>query len=100
MTDDEFVIWVDADGFSATRTIEYEANQQPPMHAHEFDARLLVTSGELTMALDDGDVVLRTGDECEVPAGTSHSEQGGPDGATVILATRSAVARSVVRRAG
>lgn len=88
MTDDDFASWVASDGYSATRPMTYEPNQQPPMHAHEFDARLLVTSGELTMALDDGDVVLRTGDECEVPAGTSHSEQGGPDGATAILATR------------
>lgn len=88
MTPDEFAAWVDADGFSAPRPMTYEPNQQPPMHAHDFDARLLVTGGELTMALEDEAVVLRPGAECDVPAGTLHSEQGGPSGATAILATR------------
>lgn len=88
MTDDEFAAWADDDGFSAPRLMTYEPNQKPPMHAHDFDARLLVTGGELTMALDDGAVVLLPGAECDVPAGTLHSEQGGPSGATAILATR------------
>ena len=88
MTDDEFAAWVDADGFSAPRPKTYEPNQKPPMHSHDFDARLLVTGGALTMALDTGAVELRPGDECDVPSGTRHSEQGGPDGATAILATR------------
>ncbi|MEO6652030.1 MAG: hypothetical protein ABIP17_05170 [Ilumatobacteraceae bacterium] len=92
MTHDEFTAWVEGDGFSPTRSMSYEPDQRPPMHAHEFDARLLVTGGELTMALADGSIVLRAGDECDVPTGTVHSEQGGPDGATAILATRDATA--------
>ncbi len=92
MTHDEFAAWVDADGFSVPRPMTYEPNQKPPMHAHDFDARLLVTSGELTMALDDGAVVLRPGDECDVPKGTLHSEQGGPSGATSVLSTRDTAA--------
>jgi len=92
MTHDEFAARLDGDGFSLPRPMTYEPNQKPPMHAHEFDARLLVTGGELTMALDDGAVVLGPGAECEVPAGTLHSEQGGPSGATAVLATRDTAA--------
>jgi quercetin dioxygenase-like cupin family protein len=57
-------------------------------HAHEFDARLLVLEGAMTIALESGERTYRTGDIFEMPAGRRHSETAGPDGARYIAGRR------------
>lgn len=87
-TFDEFAVRARADGFVEPRAVEYAPNADPEMHAHDFDARVLITDGELHMALDDTVLVLGPGQECNVPAGTLHSERTEAMGAVGFLATR------------
>ena len=54
-------------------------------HAHDFDARIMVLSGEITLTRDNKPQTFRAGDHCEVPAGCVHAEQVGPEGVAYIV---------------
>ncbi|HXT78433.1 MAG TPA: cupin domain-containing protein [Acetobacteraceae bacterium] len=53
-------------------------------HAHDFDARIMVLGGEITVVRDGKPETFRAGDHCEVPAGCMHGEQVGPEGVAFI----------------
>jgi quercetin dioxygenase-like cupin family protein len=53
-------------------------------HAHDFDARIMVLSGEITLVREGKPETFRAGDHCEVPAGCVHTEQVGPEGVAYI----------------
>jgi quercetin dioxygenase-like cupin family protein len=57
-------------------------------HAHEFDARLLVLDGAMTIAAQGDERTYRAGDIFEMPAGRPHSETAGPDGAHYLAGRR------------
>ena len=59
-----------------------------PTHAHEFDARLLVLEGAMTIAAEGGERTYQAGEIFEMPAGRQHSEIAGPDGARYIAGRR------------
>ncbi|HQT75566.1 MAG TPA: cupin domain-containing protein [Rhodopila sp.] len=58
--------------------------QQPgsaeDMHAHDFDARIMVLAGEITVTRNGTSDVFHAGDHCEIPAGCQHTTKVGPDG--------------------
>ena len=53
-------------------------------HAHDFDARIMVLGGEITITRDGKPEAFRAGDHCEVPAGCMHAETVGPEGVAYI----------------
>jgi quercetin dioxygenase-like cupin family protein len=53
-------------------------------HAHEFDARIMVLGGEITLVREGKPETFRAGDHCEVPAGCMHTECVGPEGVAYI----------------
>ena len=57
-------------------------------HAHEFDARLLVLEGAMTIAAEGGEQTYRAGETFEMPAGRQHSETAGPDGVRYLAGRR------------
>jgi quercetin dioxygenase-like cupin family protein len=59
-----------------------------PEHQHEFDARLLVLEGEMTIARDGGEEVYHAGDTFAMTAGCLHTERGGPDGVRYLAGRR------------
>ena len=63
-------------------------------HAHDFDVRIMVLGGEITLIRDGKPETFRAGDHCEVPAGCVHGEQVGPEGVAYIAgkASRRAIA--------
>lgn len=61
----------------------------PEPHTHDFDARLLVTGGSITLTIDGQSTTYTAGDHCEVPNGTIHTEKVGPDGVQLVVAKRS-----------
>ncbi|HEY8288961.1 MAG TPA: cupin domain-containing protein [Acetobacteraceae bacterium] len=64
------------------------ANQVNPEHAHDFDARVLVTEGEIKITFADGARTYAAGDWCEVPAGRRHAEEAGPRGVSYVAGRR------------
>lgn len=88
MKEPEFRKYLENLGYDAPVERVYEPNLSGTMHTHEFSACLLVTSGKLLLALENGTVSLLPGDTCEVVAGVSHDERTDSEGASVLLAKK------------
>jgi quercetin dioxygenase-like cupin family protein len=67
---------------------EIAANTVNEDHTHDFDAQVLVLDGEITITRGGKAQTFRTGDSCEVPAGTVHAEQIGPEGVRYLAGRR------------
>ncbi len=65
-----------------------DADALNPEHAHEFDARLLVLEGAMTITADGREHTYRAGDSFAMAAGCRHSERGGPDGVRYLAGRR------------
>ena len=64
-----------------------------PEHAHEFDARLLVLEGGMTIAAEGSERTYRAGETFAMSRGCRHSERSGPEGARYLAGRRYPVAR-------
>ncbi|HUB43849.1 MAG TPA: cupin domain-containing protein [Acetobacteraceae bacterium] len=65
-------------------SVTMQPNQVKADHAHDFDARLMVVAGEMTVDFGDRRETYATGDTFAVPLGHRHAEHAGPAGATYI----------------
>ena len=75
------------DGYEiVARTME--PNTTNPEHAHEFDARVMVVAGEMTLARDGTSRAYHPGETFEITHGHRHAEIAGPDGASYIAGRR------------
>ena len=50
------------------------------MHAHDFDARIMVLGGEITIGRDGKIETFKAGDCCEIPETCQHTAKVGPEG--------------------
>jgi quercetin dioxygenase-like cupin family protein len=55
------------------------------LHAHDFDARIMVLGGEITLVRDGVAETFRAGECCEVPAGCMHATKAGPEGVALLV---------------
>ena len=67
---------------------EMAPNTVNPDHSHDFDAQVLVLDGEITIVRGGKAQTFHAGDSCEVPAGTIHAEQVGPQGVRYLAGRR------------
>lgn len=65
-----------------------DANTTNPEHSHEFDARLLVLEGELTITREGRAQLYSAGDTFAMTAGCRHTERSGPEGARYLAGRR------------
>jgi quercetin dioxygenase-like cupin family protein len=82
-----------ANGYAEVLDRRMEANAVNPGHAHEFDARLLILDGKMTIASEDQERTYRAGDTFSMVAGCRHAERAGPDGARYLAGRRYPTAR-------
>ncbi len=54
-------------------------------HAHDFDLRIMVLGGEITLTRDGSSTTFKSGDCCEIPEGCQHTTQVGPEGVAYVL---------------
>src|SRR5271170_437524 len=66
-----------------------EANDD---HSHDWDARVMVIGGEITITREGKAETFRVGDSCAVAAGEMHAEHIGPQGVAYIAGRRAAAA--------
>ena len=59
-----------------------------PEHAHEFDARLLILEGEMTILCGGEERTYGAGDTFAMTAGRRHTERSGPQGVRYLAGRR------------
>ena len=96
MTRAEFEAELRRDGYEV-REGEIEPNVHREAHAHEFDARVLVLDGSITLVFGKERVTYGPGDSCGVPAGTAHEEHTDADGVRYVSGRRSASPRATAQ---
>jgi len=75
-------------GYAEVVDRRMEANAVNPEHHHEFDARLLILEGALTITRDGDERTYRAGDSFAMSAGCRHAERCGPEGARYLAGRR------------
>ena len=55
-----------------------EPMEAKPQHTHDFDAKILVLDGEITILTGEQSTTYRKGDIYSLAAGTMHTEVVGP----------------------
>ena len=83
----EFEVELRREGYRVVNS-SLKPNMADPNHCHDFDAKILVLGGELTITRDNKPETFRAGDHCEVPAGSMHAEQVGPEGVAYVAGRR------------
>jgi len=84
----EFETECRAQGYHEIIDRRMDANTTNPEHSHEFDARLLVLEGEMTIAREGKTELYRASDTFAMTAGCRHTEQTGPEGARYLAGRR------------
>ena len=57
-------------------------------HAHDYDARVHVLKGQITIDAPSGSEILLEGEERLIEAGTRHTEATGPEGVVLLVGCR------------
>jgi quercetin dioxygenase-like cupin family protein len=75
------------DGYEiVVRTMEPNSNK--PAHVHDFDARVMVVAGEMTLARDGASRAYRPGETFDIAHGHRHAEIAGPEGVSYVAGRR------------
>jgi quercetin dioxygenase-like cupin family protein len=64
------------------------ADHVNPEHSHDWDARVMVIGGEITLTRGGRSETFRSGGSCAVSAGEMHAEYVGPQGVAYIAGRR------------
>jgi len=89
MNQSEFEAGLQRDGYQ----IFYgglRADMVNPEHTHDWDARIMVLGGEITLTRSGKAEAFRAGDSCAVAAGEMHTEHVGPQGVAYIAGRKTA----------
>ncbi len=84
----EFEAALDAEGYHEIVDRRMEKGAFNPEHAHEFEARLLVLEGEMTILCEGEEKTYRSGQAFAMKAGCLHSERSGPEGVRYLAGRR------------
>ena len=96
MTRAEFEAELRRDGYEV-REGEIKPDVHREAHAHEFDARVFVLDGSITLVFGKDQVKYGPGDSCSVSAGTMHEEHTAADGVRYVSGRR-AMSRDAAAR--
>lgn len=86
-TEDEVRRRLEADGFSALRWSDVPGAHYDE-HAHDRDESIWLVAGEIRFGAAGRELVLAPGDRLMLPAGTRHTADAGPGGATYLIGQR------------
>lgn len=84
----DFAAILKAEGFAEAIARSLPAGAETPLHTHDFDAKVLVTAGHLTLTRDGIATTHQPGDLFSVPPGHLHAERAGPAGAEYLAGRR------------
>ena len=84
----EFETALREQGYQEVVDRRMEPNSINPEHSHEFDARLQVLEGEMTIVCEGEERTYRSGDTFAMSAGRRHVERCGPQGVRYLAGRR------------
>ena len=90
MEESEFRRQLEADGYTEQRWVDWPADTFNDTHSHDFDARVLICAGEISVTTDAGTFTCGPGDSHALRAGTPHTETVGPNGVRFLAGTKPA----------
>ncbi len=85
MHQDAFEAELKSAGYTDIETKTLEPRPANSGHAHDYDIRGLVLDGTFIVIQDGESVPHRAGEIFAVPAGKSHQEEIGPQGARILV---------------
>jgi quercetin dioxygenase-like cupin family protein len=85
---DELARTLRQEGFRQTYVWEDAPNVSYPHHTHATETAHIILSGEMTLTMAGESRTYRTGERCDVPAGTVHSARMGPGGCRYLIGER------------
>jgi quercetin dioxygenase-like cupin family protein len=88
MSEDDFKTRLARDGFGEIAEGWYEPHHTQADHTHDFDLRVLITAGAITVTANGVASAYRSGDEFAVEAGQIHREAVGAQGVGYVLGIR------------
>ena len=62
-----------------------KADTAEDLHAHDFDVRIMVLGGEITVTRDGKPETFTPGDHCEIAEGCQHTTKVGPEGVAFMV---------------
>jgi quercetin dioxygenase-like cupin family protein len=77
-----------ANGFTTVTTVSRPADGWLDTHTHPFEARALITQGDIRLDVGGQHTTYRAGDVFHLPALVAHAEWVGPQGVTYIVGRR------------
>jgi quercetin dioxygenase-like cupin family protein len=84
----EFETALREEGYQEVADRRMERNKTNPEHSHEFDARLFVLEGEITITCEGEERTYHAGDTFAMSAGCLHTEQCGLEGVRYLAGRR------------
>ncbi len=79
-----------AEQFDEIVEVSKPANEAMGVHTHPFEAKALITQGELSIAVNDVSRLYKLGDVFHLVPNTPHTEQYGPNGVTYLVGRKNA----------
>jgi quercetin dioxygenase-like cupin family protein len=76
--------------FDEIAEVSKPANEAMGLHTHPFEAKALITRGELSIAVNDVSRLYKQGDVFQLAPNTPHTEQYGPNGVTYLVGRKNA----------
>jgi quercetin dioxygenase-like cupin family protein len=85
---DSFTRSLDSEGYKEVVTVKREAYGNLCSHAHPFEAKALILTGELTLRVDGAERCYHVGEVFHLAANEPHEERYGPAGVSYLVGRR------------
>ena len=85
MKPEDFEAQLKADNFDEITLLEKPVGYAMGEHQHPFDARALITKGDITLTVNGVSTTYGVGDIFRLPAQTPHHENAAPYGVTYLV---------------
>jgi quercetin dioxygenase-like cupin family protein len=85
MQREAFLAQLTAEGFNEVVTVTREPNGSLDIHAHPFEAKALILTGDVTIRCGEEVRNYRAGDVFHLAKDIEHEEDYGPDGVSYLV---------------
>jgi quercetin dioxygenase-like cupin family protein len=82
---DEFLALLSQEGFNEVVTVTRDANGTLDVHAHPFEAKALILTGDVTIRIGDDARKYGVGDIFHLRTSIEHAEDYGPEGVSYLV---------------